>query len=398
MNESLLGATEAYVRSFFGEHLPVTHHFHNLDHTVGVVQAAEKIAAEQNLPAEDLEILLLSAWFHDTGYSRLYEGHESASVEIATVFLKEQGQHAVLIDKVADTIMATKMPQLPKTPVAEILCDADLLHLGTEHFEEENRLLRKELIETHGHKIGKKTWRLQTISLLQNHKYFTAFAQKFAQPGKEKNMQLLLDKNERDEAEAIATTENTPKQKKPKQKNKQLNTERGVATMFRIMSSKHISISQMADSKANIMISLNTIVLSIIVSALLGKLQLYPQFIIPTILLVAICLCAVVYAIMVTRPNVNHGMFTQEDLQQKKVNLLFFGNFFNMDVADYENGMVQMMKDNEFLYGSMIKDIYYHGKVLARKYKYLRLSYNIFMYGLIFSMVAFGIAAFAGKN
>ena len=162
--------------------------------------------------------------------------------------------------------------------------------------------------------------------------------------------------------------------------------------MFRIMSESHNNLSQMADSKANIMISVNTIVISIMVSVLLGKLQFYPEFIVPTIILVGVCLTAVIFAILATRPNISSGTFTRNDIENKQVNLLFFGNFYNMQLPDYDWAMKEMMKDKDYLYGSMIKDIYFLGVVLARKYKFLRLSYSIFMYGLIVSILAFTIA------
>jgi hypothetical protein len=56
--------------------------------------------------------------------------------------------------------------------------------------------------------------------------------------------------------------------------------------------------------------------------------------------------------------------------------------------------MNEMMKDRDYIYGSMIKDIYFLGIVLARKYRYLRISYTIFMYGLIVSVLAFGLATY----
>src|SRR5690606_35588897 len=140
--------------------------------------------------------------------------------------------------------------------------------------------------------------------------------------------------------------------------------ERGVVAMFRIMSENHVNLSQMADSKANIMISVNTIVLSIMVSLLLGKLQFYPEFIIPTIILVVVCLGTVIFSILATRPNVTGGTFTKEDIKDKKINLLFFGNFFRMELFDYDWAMREMMNDKDYLYGNMIKDIYYLGIVL----------------------------------
>jgi hypothetical protein len=96
-----------------------------------------------------------------------------------------------------------------------------------------------------------------------------------------------------------------------------------------------------------------------------------------------------VFAILATRPNVLQGKFNEDDIKKKRTNLLFFGNFHSMDIENYEWAMKEMMKDGDYLYGSMIKDIYYLGKVLGKKYKYLRISYNIFMFGFIVAIVAF---------
>jgi len=202
---------------------------------------------------------------------------------------------------------------------------------------------------------------------------------------------------------SLSSVQEMPVEKKKKKKKedalsiqqaKEKKTERGVVAMFRIMSENHVNLSQMADSKANIMISINTIVVSILVSVLLGKLQFYPQYIIPTIMLMSVCLGAIVFAILATRPNITEGKFTEQDIRDKKINLLFFGNFYNMDLESYDWAMKEMMQDKEYLYGSMIKDIYFLGVVLARKYKLLRISYNIFMFGIVASIVAFGIAMF----
>ena len=148
----------------------------------------------------------------------------------------------------------------------------------------------------------------------------------------------------------------------------------------------------MADTKANIMISINTIILSIIVSVLFRKLEEYGQLLIPALMLVTTCLVTIILAILATRPSVASGKFTKEDISAKKTNLLFFGNFHQMELKDYEWGMKEMMKDYDYLYSSMIKDIYFLGKVLARKYRLLRWSYTVFMFGFVSSILGFIIA------
>lgn len=415
LNKSLISAAEQYVVNLFSEKIGKDFSFHSFNHTREVVLHTELIAGNYELTEEDHTALVLAAWFHDTGYSSgLNKVHEEESQKIATSFLREHRATQSLIDKVNGCIIATRMPQSPTNLIEQIICDADLFHLGTKGFKEKNKLLRQEINTLEENKIGKKEWLNLNIEFLDRHRYFTDYAREMLEPVKRTHLQELIVKsgkkkksidgasvnepelamNPIDTVKKPANAANTPapgaaktEEKKPKQQK----TERGVVAMFKIMSESHNNLSQMADSKANIMISVNTIVLSIMVSVLLGKLQFYPEFIIPTVILVCVCLAAVVFAILATRPNISGGRFTREDIQNKQINLLFFGNFFNMDLPDYDWAMKEMMKDKEYLYGSMIKDIYFLGVVLARKYKLLRISYSIFMYGLIASIIAFGI-------
>ena len=148
----------------------------------------------------------------------------------------------------------------------------------------------------------------------------------------------------------------------------------------------------MADSKANILISVNAIILSIVVSSLYTKLRDNPNLLIPLVVLVTVCVAAIVFAILATRPNVVHGKFTEDDIRTKKTNLLFFGNFFRMGLTDYSWAMQEMLADKDYLYSSIVKDNYFLGVVLAKKYSFLRIAYNIFMYGLILAILAFALA------
>lgn len=406
-SQSLLQETERYVTHFFATRVSPAFLFHNIDHTKDVVAASTTLANYYQLPESERQVLLLAAWFHDTGYSSgTARWHERISREIAIDFLQQHQVDATVIEKVGNCILATQWPQCPTNLTEQILCDADLFHLGSDAFDEKNKLLRKELNTLFEDKLSKKEWRKRNILFLQQHRYFTDYARKNLQPVKDQHLQELLSKETDAEAPAVAPPALSkaeaapPGDAVPQEEAKAIKdklktagrTERGISTMFRIMSDNHVNLSQMADSKANIMISVNTIVMSIMVSVLLGKLQFYPEFIWPTIILLAVCLGAVVYAILATRPNITKGTFTEEDIRNKKVNLLFFGNFYNMSLHEYDWAMKEMMKDNEYLNSSMIKDIYFLGVVLARKYKYLRISYNIFMFGLILAILAFAIA------
>ena len=150
----------------------------------------------------------------------------------------------------------------------------------------------------------------------------------------------------------------------------------------------------MADHKANILISVNSIIISVILSVLLRKLQTDTYLTIPTIIFLIVAVTTIVISIMATRPKVSMGTFSDQDVLDKKTNLLFFGNFHRVSFEKYEVAMRKMMVDTDYLYGSLIKDIYSLGTVLGRKYKLIRLAYNIFMVGIIVSVVAFALAVY----
>jgi len=169
-------------------------------------------------------------------------------------------------------------------------------------------------------------------------------------------------------------------------------TEKGLETMMVVNARNHMDLTAMADHKANIMITTNSIVLSLMVGLLLGKLPTYPFLIFPTLVLVGVSLSSLIFAILSTRPRITRGVFNREELLKKRVNLLFFGSYHRSAYEDFEWGMKEMMVDRDYLYSSMIATFYGMGKVLAVKYRYLRLSYNTFMYGLIAAVLSFLVA------
>lgn len=196
----------------------------------------------------------------------------------------------------------------------------------------------------------------------------------------------------------VELEEKVSKLREKVKKAKELKPTRGIETMFRITSKNHMELSAIADNKANIMISINSIILSVMVSVLIRKLEEYPHMTIPAVLLTVVCLTTIVFAVLATRPNVSKGKFERNDITNKETNLLFFGNFHRMNLQDYQWAMKEMLKDGEYLYGSMIKDIYFLGAVLGKKYRLLRISYTIFMFGFVFAVLGFIIAELFFKS
>ena len=492
---SITEQAQHYVRTYFETHADDQLIYHNLYHTEQVVKAAIQIARHYNLNETDLFIVQVAAWFHDIGYlTGGAVGHEERGAKLVEAYLQGTGVEPAVVDGVRKCILATQIPQRAVSLTEQIVCDADLFHLGTNDFEERNKLMRKEAEAVRDEKISKEDWRKSAIRLLEGHQYYTDYCRLLLGDKQRENLAQLKhkeDKYERheagergghggevrhegggggmsggqheggggmmpaghagsveggpagaegearhggaedrggkaehggesghggegrhageerhegkhstDEVEKLVRKhlqveegqEGPPAAEKGK-KVKKKDPGRGIDTVFRITSNNNQRLSSQADSKAHILIQVNSIIISVLLSLLLRKIEDHTNLAIPAVILLTVNLVTIIFSILATRPHIPPGKFTQADLEEKKVNLLFFGNFYRMSLEEYAGGMLQLLDDRDFLYGSLIRDVYYQGIALGKKYRWLRLSYNVFMYGLIASVISFLIAA-----
>jgi hypothetical protein len=427
----------------------------------------------------------VAAWFHDIGYlTGGAAGHEERGAKLVEAYLQGTGVESSVIDGVGHCILATQLPQRAVSLTEQIVCDADLFHLGTKDFEERNKLMRKEAEAVRHEKISKEDWRKSAIRLLEGHQYYTDYCRLLLGDKQRENLEQLKHKEEeherheaggkdepagglsagRREGGGMTTAgggqagagegrraggeegrhegaggqggearhegkgghggegregeerhegkhstdaveklvrkhllveegqEGPPAAEKGK-KVKKKDPGRGIDTVFRITSNNNQRLSSQADSKAHILIQVNSIIISVLLSLLLRKIEDHTNLAIPAVILLTVNLVTIIFSILATRPHIPPGKFTRADLEEKKVNLLFFGNFYRMSLEEYAGGMLQLLEDRDFLYGSLIRDVYYQGIALGKKYRWLRLSYNVFMYGLIASVISFLIAA-----
>ena len=392
----ILKISEDHVKNLFKDRLSSVYTYHNLDHTIQVVDKIKILAREEHVDAEDTEDLLLAGWFHDLGYIDDSENHEEESRKMAGEFLREHQLDEARIAKIGKLILATDKFYKPTNHLENIIKDADLYHLASDDYFNVCENLRQEIKEVHHQKFSKLQWAELNTAFFAKHQFYTKFAQENWQPIKQKNTEKIFDK--------IKNLKEDKKEKSSQDKDKALlnrkklekleSPERGIETMFRVTLNNHTKLSQIADSKANILLSVNAIIISVALSTLIPKLDgpSNSHLIIPTFVMIMSSVACIILAIMSTRPKVSSGTFTRKEIEEKKVNLLFFGNFYKMPMEEYLWAMKEMMADRQYLYDTMIKDLYYLGIVLNRKYKLLRLTYTVFTIGIIASVIAFVVA------
>lgn len=390
-NNGLLKDAEKYVQNLFDKNYQENLVFHNIEHTRSVVQRVQEISSHYDLTEKDMLELLLAAWFHDTGHLVTEpSNHEEKSVELMKGFLVPKGDEE-MVQKVEHLIRMTKFPPSPQTLQEQIICDADTYHFGLDDFKKTNKAMKKELTLRKMNTLV-MDWEQNTLELLQRHQFYTAYCQELLQEGKDKNIKRYRKKvSKMDISNSSGSLLSTPgKKDEPvveKQKNALLT--KGIQTMLRLTSENHLELSNMADGKASILISVNAIIISVILSVLIRRIEVDTHLTIPTILFLASSLATIIVAILATRPKVSEGSFTREEILNKKTNLLFFGNFHRTSLEEYKWAMNTMMRDPDYLYGSVIQDIYYLGVILGRKYRLVRLAYTIFMIGILVSVIAF---------
>lgn len=383
----LLSKTQHFATDLLVNELDSNYLYHNLRHTQRVVKSTKELLDFYDLKDNDTNAITLAAWLHDTGYIHGSKDHEKASCDIAKQFLKAQNCDDTLIEKVCGLIMATEKDHEPKTLLEEIIRDADASHLGQSSYPDTSEMLRQELSLLGIAEFSQNDWRKANIQMFQTkHRFYTEYAQENWQKGKDDNLKKLV--------------KNLKKQKKTRNKEelkvrlKNESPERGIQTMYRVSMRNHLKLSDIADTKANILLSVNAIIISLLLTNLIPKLDnpSNDYLIYPTGIFVLFSIASMVMSVLATRPNVTSGEFNKEDVEKKKVNLLFFGNFHKMELKDYEWAMRELIKDQSYVYNTLTKDLYFLGLVLDKKYKLLRWTYTIFMIGIILSTIAFFVA------
>jgi uncharacterized protein len=201
LDNALLNKVENYVRDLFAEKSMAENIYHSISHTTEVVEVAEKIGNAEAISSTDMEIVFIACWFHDTGYFHCCHGHEEQSSEFAQDYLERESYPNEKIVRIIECIKATQIPHLPKNKLEEIICDADLHHLGMNDIEVRGDLLRKEYEMKGIKKLSDDEWLRTSLDFFNKHKYFTDYAKRVF--GLQKNLTTIKMKKKIEELEQL---------------------------------------------------------------------------------------------------------------------------------------------------------------------------------------------------
>ncbi len=387
-SKKVLENSLVYAKSIYDNHSEKPLFYHNWNHTEMALNASREIMTSfPELNEREKKNVELALIFHDVGFTDGQENHEERSASIAEEFLTKEKYDEGDIKRIKSLILATKMGHKPSEILEEVMQDADLSHLANvDYLSSTYEGLLNEINAMREEPYSPKQWAEMCIDFIKKHRYHTEYARANFKPGKEQNLKYIKEQL-KDTGKKKA--KNKKKKNRPIEKAK---PERGVETMFRVALRNHLSLSRIADNKANTLISVNGIIISIVISALFPKMDNNPFLIYPGVALITFSILTIIVAILSTIPKSTHGIVTRDEVENKKGNLIFFGNFHKMSLEEFEWSIGELMKDKDYLYSSLTRDLYFLGKVLNKKYTLLRYSYFLFVTGLLIAIMFFFIS------
>jgi HD superfamily phosphodiesterase len=383
MQSELVKNAETYVVGLLKSGLTTDHGYHDLKHTLSVRDATQELGSRYRLSDEEMELLELAGLFHDTGFTKTYVGHEDVSKEIATDFLQNTNFPKDKIATVKRLIEVTKVGVEPELLLEKIIKDADFNTNGTT-YEEKSAALRKEWEVFNHQQMSDEEWAVNGLEFWESHRFYTGEAQALYGESKRKtlkNLKKIVEKF-RPKIEDLDFA---------------ISKSKSAQMMFKTTLRNQIDLTNIADNKANIMLSINSLLITIGIPMLGSNLKEHPNLVYPAVVLLLTCILSIVFATLATRPVKMHGLTDLNAIDKGNTNLFFFGNFFKMSREDYMKGLMRVMQTEENIDMSIVNDLYFLGRTLGNKYHRLRITYQIFMFGMVATVATFGALYITGN-
>ncbi len=365
--------------------------YHNYQRTSQIVAHIQKVATAIEADSETKEIASLAGWMHATGYQKDYDRAISKSVEVAESFLNSVQYPTKKTRSVINCINSSKENNRPDSKAAELFLDGLHGFNATNNFFHHRPLLRLEWELVQGRQLPALEWNQIQLQELLRTSFYTPYGKNQFAPMVAQNILMQKSRVEKNQHNKLQLVDQQDGQLRKFQGLEKKLPGSATQTYFRTNYRNHINLSAIADNKANIMISVNAILISVIISVLSYRNipETQPMVLLPVVLFLVTALTSLIFAVLSIRPKVTSKNDGKVDLNEARKNIVFFGNFINLSLEQFEEAMDAVLRDGELLYGNMTRDLYFLGKVLDKKYRFLTMSYNIFMVGFVSTVISF---------
>ncbi len=390
MQDTSILDTRNHILENFNTHYDTRLVYHNFQRCAEIDKAIAALGAENAFPGDVVETARLAGWFHGLGILQDSKNPVPTGLHSAKQFLLSKQFPAEKINKVLSCIRSQRKEEEKKTPEAQLLSDGINGFERTETFFTHRPLLRLEWELFANRYITDVEWAQHQLQDLLKARFYTAAAKTKFEPILAQNIRSQKQKLEKLKRNKGLLEDEEGRIQKFQNLERKL-PERATQTFFRANYRNHINLSIIADNKANIMISVNAIMISVLISLLTYKniTETNPMVLLPVVIFLVTGLTSLIFAVLSIRPKITALNEGQVSVEKAKQNIVFFGNFVNLSLEQYEEAMDAMLRDSQLMYGNMTRDMYYLGKVLDKKYRFLTISYNIFMLGFVAVVLTF---------
>ena len=366
--------------------------YHNFQKAAEINALVKEIAAAEAADASVRQAAETAAWLYLTGYVSDPKNPAVFARKNLHTFAEENLLAPALAERILSCLQSREEGNQPRTEAAKIFSDAVNAADFTGDFKQKSALLRLESELTLLEQYSAADWTQLRLRQILNAEYYTAYAKETFAPGTAQN--LLLQKSLTEKSRKSVNIGDDEATLRLFQNLERKLPERAVQTFFRANYRNHINLSQIADNKANIMISVNAILISVVLSIVSYQniSERNPAILAPVVIFVISGLVSLIFAVLSARPKVTALNKDKKTTEEIRKNVVYFGNFTGLTVRQFEEAMDAVLRDGELMYGNMIRDLYWLGKVLDKKYRLLILSYNIFMVGFATTVLFFLIA------
>ena len=392
LSKGMLAKAESTVFGLFKAKQDSRLLYHNYELAAKLVEAIEEVGGQADLAPTSIEMLCIAAWFYPTGYLSSYDQPTEETINNIAKFLAAEDYPKAKTEKIKDFIRLVEAQKVPVNVEQEVFHDAfHALQHGAMYPAKIALLqLEKELFQKAA--LPKEQWvQLQMQKLLMT-KFYTPYGKLTFESDLANN--ILSTKGQLQKIKKKKNFFVAPVTPNAFQGLEEAVPNRAIQTFFRTNYRNHINLSAIADNKANIMISVNAILLSVLISVMTYKnlTETKPMILMAIIVFFITGLTSLIFAVLSARPKITTVNKQSKDKILNQKNIVFFGNFVHLDLDQYEEAMNAVFRDSELMYGNMVRDLYFLGKVLDKKYRYLSTSYNIFMVGFVATAITMLIA------
>ena len=364
--------------------------YHGYDRARELARTCREIAKGCDLRDAEMRIAILAAWFHDAGRTVGPQANGVESAAIARRFLVAEGEPAGLADAV-EACMRAAGDGVLESPAHEVLHDALLVTTAGKDYMRELPLLRLENERRGGAPLSDVEWTESCIRFVEQHPFRTRYAQLEYNRGRAENLvrlHNLLGEQRQEAGEARAEVEKAEK-----------GLGKTVEDLYSDITKNQFKLFTVADRRTATMVHVNAIMISLIVALLLRHVDSHPRFLLPTLVLLAVNLVAILISIVSMRAPrsmkriLGGGGIDDDAVAAHDKNMLLIVSPLPVTRNEYFQQMEGLARNLPALRHTMIEATYFVRRILHWRAQMLRLTYDVFIGGLFLAVFAFVVAA-----